>query len=109
MRATIDDQATVHTLINTFTVTPERQNAVVASLRAFTEQHAHAMPGFVASCVHASDDGTAVVNYVQWARAVDLDAMLATPEAQAHLAEVGALVEHVHPVTYRVAFVGVRA
>ena len=108
MRATIDDQAAVHTLINTFTVLPERQDAVVASLRAFTEQHAHALPGFVAASVHASLDGTAVVNYVQWDDAAALAAMLATPAAQAHMAEVTALAEHVHPVTYRVAFVGAR-
>ena len=29
MRAVIDDNATIFTLINTFTVTPERQDAVV--------------------------------------------------------------------------------
>ncbi len=37
MRAMIDDAAEVFTLINTFTVAPHRQNAVVRSPREFTD------------------------------------------------------------------------
>ena len=56
--------------------------------------------------MHASLDGRRVLNYVQWARREDLEAMLVTPEAQAHMREVAALAETVDPVPYRVAFVG---
>ena len=52
--------------------------------------------------------GCRVVNYVQWDCEADLDAMMASPPAQAHIKEVGALAEHVDPVVYRVAFVGSR-
>jgi quinol monooxygenase YgiN len=106
---TIDDGAVLHTLINTFVVAPERQAAVVASLREFTEHHARAMPGFVGASVHASLDGGRVINYVQWETAADLAAMLGTPEARAHMAEVGALAQSVTPVPYRVAYVGSQA
>ena len=97
---------TVHTLINTFAVARDRQGAVVASLRRFTEAHARSQPGFVAASVHASVDGTRVVNYVQWRTAADLAAMLATPAAQQHMAEVGRLAAGVDPVAYTVVYVG---
>ncbi len=108
MRAVIDDTTEIFTLINTFTVIPERQGAVVGSLRDFTEQHARFFIGFIGSSVHASLDGHRVMNYVQWEGHADLSAMMASAPAKAHIAEVGALAEHVDPVIYRVAFVGSR-
>ena len=108
MRAVIDDAAEIFTLINTFTVVPQRQDVVVKSLRDFTEQHARFFSGFVGATVHASLDGHRVVNYVQWESQADLGAMMASAPAKAHIAEVGALAEHVEPVVYRVAYVGSR-
>ncbi len=106
MIAQIDDSAEIFTLINTFHTSRDRQAAIVDSLRRFTEDVARSLPGFVAASVHASLDGARVVNYVQWRSAADLQAMLATPEAKAHMAEVGALADRVDPVPYRVAYVG---
>lgn len=97
MPALIDPEAPVFTLINTFHAAPGRQAAIVASLRRFTEATARGLPGFFGASVHASLDGRRVLNYVQWARREDLDAMLATPEAQAHMREVAALSESVDP------------
>lgn len=108
MRAVIDDAAEIFTLINTFEVVPQRQDAVVKSLRDFTEQHARFLSGFVGASVHASLDGHRVVNYVQWESQDDLGAMMASAPTKAHIAEVGALAEHVEPVVYRVAYVGSR-
>ncbi len=105
--ARIDAGAELFTLINTFHTTRERQGAIVAALRRFTDETARTLPGFVGASVHASLDGTRVLNYVQWRRREDLQAMLASPEAQAHMAEVGALADRVDPVPYAVAFVGV--
>ena len=56
--------------------------------------------------MHASADGTRVVNYVQWEGAADMAAMLATHAARAHVAEVAGLAERITPVVYRVAYVG---
>jgi hypothetical protein len=106
MAATIDEAADVFTLINTFHTSGERQGAIVESLRRFTEGVARRLPGFVGASAHISLDGARVVNYVQWRRREDLDAMLALAEAKAHLAEVGALADKVDPVAYRVAYVG---
>ena len=108
MAAHIDDTAEVFTLINTFHTSRERQEAIVDSLRRFTETVARDLPGFVGASVHVSLDGARVVNYVQWRSRSDLDAMLALPEAKAHMAEVGALADKVEPLPYRVAYVGVR-
>ena len=106
MQTVIDDEAAVFTLLNTFTAWPERQSAVVESLRVFTEQFARFQSGFIGSSVHASLDGHRVVNYVQWRREADMAAMLATTAAKAHLAELATLVRTINPVVYRVAYVG---
>jgi len=106
MKALIDDARDVFTLINTFHTAADRQEAVVNSLRRFTEDFARSLPGFIGASVHVSLDGTRVVNYVQWKTGDDLRSMLAAPEAQAHTAEVGALADRVDPVPYAVAFVG---
>ena len=106
MRAVIDDSAEVFTLINTFIVAPDKQGAVIASLRRFTEAHARLLPGFIAASVHASADGHRVVNYVQWKTGADLGRMMETAAAKAHVTEIGALADHIDPIVYRVAFVG---
>jgi hypothetical protein len=50
-------------LINVFTVAPERQGVLIAHLQDATEQ----IPAGLASAnIRASLDGTRVVNYVQW-------------------------------------------
>jgi heme-degrading monooxygenase HmoA len=104
MRAVIDDATSIFTLINTFTVTPHNQGAVIEYLRSFTEQHARFLNGFIGASIHASLDGHRVVNYVQWESSADLSAMMASAPAKAHVAQVGALAERVDPVAYQVAF-----
>lgn len=106
MIAQIDDSVEIFTLINTFHTSRDRQAAVVESLRRFTEDFALSMPGFIGASVHVSLDGARVVNYVQWRNGADIQAVLATPEAKAHIAEVAALADQVDPVPYRVAYVG---
>ena len=104
MIARIEAAADIFTLINTFHTSPDRQAAIVASLTRFTAI-ARDLPGFVGAAVHASLDGTRVVNYVQWRTRDDLTAMLARDDARSHMAEVGALADRVDPAPYRVAFV----
>lgn len=106
MIAQIDDSVEIFTLINTFHTSRDRQAAIVNSLRRFTEDFARSLPGFIGASVHVSLDGGRVVNYVQWRSSADIQSMLATPEAKAHMAEVRALADRVDPVPYRVAYVG---
>lgn len=105
MIATIDASAEVFTLINTFHTSTDRQEAIVRSLSAFTRDVARHLPGFVGSSVHVSLDGARVVNYVQWRSHADLQAMLATPEVKAHMAEVAGFADRIDPVPYRVTAV----
>ena len=62
-RTVIDPDADVVTLINDFTVDQERQRELVEILVAATEQVMRHRPGFVSANIHASLDGTHVVNY----------------------------------------------
>jgi hypothetical protein len=105
MFARIEETPEVFTLINTFHTSPDRQNIIIETLRRFTLDITQALPGFVGASVHASLDGLRVVNYVQWSRRPDLDAMLARDDARAHMAELGVLADKIDPVPYRVAFV----
>jgi len=83
------------TLINVFTVSPERQQELVDILVAATEQVIRALPGFISANIHKSVDGVRVTNYAQWERPADLQAMLRNPEANAHIEKCRALAEHI--------------
>jgi heme-degrading monooxygenase HmoA len=73
------------TLINVFTVEPERQQELVDLLNRATDQVMRHRPGFVSANIHASLDGTRVANYAQWRSRDDFSAMLADPVAQEHM------------------------
>jgi quinol monooxygenase YgiN len=84
---TIDAAADVATLINVFTVPAEHQRELVDVLTRATEESMRHQPGFVAANIHASLDGTRVVNYAQWATVDAFQAMLGKPECQEHMRE----------------------
>jgi quinol monooxygenase YgiN len=94
---TITAGAPVATLINVFTVRPDRQRQLVDLLVRATEEVMRHHPGFVAANIHASEDGTRVVNYAQWESAEAFRAMLANPEAREHMRECGALADSADP------------
>lgn len=77
------------TLINVYTVDPDQQAALVGALKAATDTIKHA-PGFVSATIHASTDGTRVINYAQWTSEAALRAMLAD---QVHRPHIDALKE----------------
>lgn len=90
------------TLINVFTVDPEKQGDLVRLLERATEEQIKHRPGFISVNIHASLDGTQVVNYAQWDSEDDLRSMLADPEAQGHIKEISAIAQSA-PQLYRVA------
>ncbi|QUQ64862.1 antibiotic biosynthesis monooxygenase family protein [Kutzneria sp. CA-103260] len=102
MATTIDPTQPVTTLINVFTVRPERQAELVALLSKATDEVVAGMPGFVSANIHASTDGVRVVNYAQWTSAEAMGAMLADPVAQPHLAAAAEVAESFEPHTYTV-------
>ena len=90
------------TLINVFVVAPERQRELVALLTRVTEETMRHVPGFVSANIHASTDGTRVVNYAQWESPEAFQGMLADPAARAHMQEALAICESSDPHVYTV-------
>ncbi|HYY88664.1 MAG TPA: antibiotic biosynthesis monooxygenase family protein, partial [Chloroflexota bacterium] len=74
--ATIATGQDVVTLVNVFTVRPERQQQLADLLVDATRTVMNRLPGFVSANIHRSLDGTRVVNYAQWRRVEDFEAML---------------------------------
>ena len=72
---TIDKGQQVLTLINVFTVAPEKQDELVKLLVDATQQTMKHLPGFVSANIHRSLDGRRVVNYAQWKSLADFEAM----------------------------------
>ncbi|MEW2437738.1 antibiotic biosynthesis monooxygenase [Streptomyces caniferus] len=99
---TIETGRAIATLINVFTVLPERQAELVAVLSRATEETMKDRPGFLSANIHASADGERVVNYAQWEGEEHFLAMLADPSAQEHMTEAAALAEGFDPRLYAV-------
>lgn len=101
MATTIEPGAPVMTLINVFTVAPERQRELVELLDTATEEVMRHLPGFVSANIHASLDGAHVANYAQWRSEEDFKAMLTSPVAQEHMQAALAMAK-AEPVLYTV-------
>lgn len=99
---TIATDQDVATLINVFTVTRMTQQPLVDLLSEATEQVMRHRPGFISANIHASIDGTRVVNYAQWRSRDDFLAMLDDPTAHEHVNATGSLATaepHLYEVT----------
>lgn len=92
---TITEHNPYCTLINVFTVSPDRQQELVDTLIVATEQVIRALPGFISANIHKSVDGVRVTNYAQWENPAALQAMLQNPEANAHIAKCQEIAEHI--------------
>jgi quinol monooxygenase YgiN len=75
------------TLINVFTVEPPNQQRLVDLLVRATDQFVIHAPGFVASTLHRSLDGTKVTMYAQWNSAEAYEAMRRDPDPLPYLKE----------------------
>ena len=99
MTTTISVDQDIATLINMFTVEPNNQQQLVDLLDQATTQVIRHRPGFISANIHASLDGTRVVNYAQWRTRDDLDNMLADPAAGEHMKAITAADPHLYKVT----------
>jgi quinol monooxygenase YgiN len=104
--ARIREDNGVMTLINVFTVAPEREQELVDLLTDAADNLMRRQRGFVSASIHRSPDGRRVVNYAQWRRREDFDALRANPEVQPHFARVGAIAQF-EPIACEVAHVSV--
>ncbi|MGW5366932.1 antibiotic biosynthesis monooxygenase family protein [Streptomyces sp. NPDC004011] len=91
------------TLINVFTVSPDRQGELIELLAHATEETMKHQPGFVCANFHASQDGERVINYAQWETEEHYRAMLANPEARVHMEQAAEIATDVQPRLFRVA------
>ena len=82
---TIDTETDVTTLINVFTVAPERQDELVSLLADATEETMRHLPGFVSANIHRSRDGERVVNYAQWESEATYEAIFERPDVREHM------------------------
>lgn len=82
---TIQADRPIFTLINVFTVEPNRQAELLALLEKVTDEIMCYLPGFISANLHRSLDGRRVVNYAQWQSREDWERMLQNPEALAHI------------------------
>ena len=90
------------TLINVFTVQPERQQRLLDLLSEATEVVMRHQPGFISANLHRSLDGQRVTNYAQWRSREDFEAMLRTPEAQDDMRQASAVADTFEPHLYDV-------
>lgn len=97
----IDPAAPVVTLINHFTVDPSRQKELVEILVRAGEDVIRYRPGFVTANIHASLDGTRVVNYAQWESEEAMRAMLADPACREHT-DAALRISTAEPLLYRI-------
>jgi quinol monooxygenase YgiN len=103
-QTTIRQDSGLMTLINVFTVAPERQQQLVDLLTETAQERMREQLGFVSVSIHRSADGRRVVNYVQWRSRDEFEAMTRKPELQPHFARIGALAEF-DPIVCEVAHV----
>lgn len=89
--STLEKGSGLLTLINVFTVEPQKQQKLVTLLIEATEQTMKHMPGFVSANIHRSLDGKKVVNYAQWESMAAFEAMRKNPQAIPHMQAAAAL------------------
>jgi heme-degrading monooxygenase HmoA len=99
---TIEERAPLLTMINVFTVDPERATELVELLRAATEEKMQFVPGFISANIHLSTDGTRVVNYAQWQSSEAYQAVFADPSAREHMEVCAAVATSFEPHLYTV-------
>ena len=99
---TIRTNSECATLINVFTVEPERAEELAALLASATENVMQHQPGFRSANIHLSTDRTRVVNYAQWDSPEAYQSMLSDPTAREHMATAAALAVGFDPHLYTV-------
>ncbi|MBA3656076.1 MAG: antibiotic biosynthesis monooxygenase [Gemmatimonadaceae bacterium] len=89
--AIIEKGRELMTLVNVFTVSPDKQAELAELLVAATDETMRHLPGFISASIHRSLDGTRVVNYAQWRSQEEFSAMQKNPKAAPHMKAAAAL------------------
>ncbi|MGI5466666.1 antibiotic biosynthesis monooxygenase family protein [Streptomyces sp. CA-132043] len=99
---TISADADLVTLVNVFTVAPERQIELADALDRATRDVFLSVPGFVSANLHVSLDGHRVVNYAQWASEQQYKEALQRSDVREHIAEAAAIAQAYDPTLAQV-------
>ena len=94
----------VVTQITTVTVAPEHQTEVL-KLMSERARFMASQPGFVSVTLHRSQDGSHIVNYLQWSDRDKLAAAHHAPEFRKKWPRFGELIREADPCLYNVAHV----
>ena len=94
----------VVTQITTVSVPPENQDEALRLMQERARFMAK-QPGFVSVSLHRSEDGSHVINYVQWTDKAKLAAAHHAPEFRRKWPRFGELVKEAEPCLYQVAHV----
>jgi len=97
---TIDSNKKICTLINVFTVDPDKQKELFESLKEASEKVMSKMPGYISANIHMGDDGKTVTNYAQWTSLQDYQNVFSIPEVMEHMKKAAAIAIEFKPVTY---------
>lgn len=90
--------AELQTVITTFETTPGSCADLVDALQAAYDAFISRQPGFIAAALHVNDAQTRVINYSQWSRREDFQAMLRTDEMRARNRKINDLCRSFEPV-----------
>ena len=97
----IDKNQRVVTQITTVKMRPDNQDEVLKLMKERARFMAR-QPGFVSVNLHRSEDGTHVVNCIQWTDKERLAAAHHSPEFRKKWPKFGELVQDVEPALYDV-------
>jgi heme-degrading monooxygenase HmoA len=100
----IRENSDIVTQITTVKVPPNSQSEVL-ELMAQRARFMATQPGFVSVSLHRSEDGSHVVNYVQWKNRKQLEAAHHSPEFRKKWPRFGELIKEAEPCLYEVAHV----
>ena len=97
---TLDPGAGYITIINTYTVAPERAEALLSLFERATVKTMRYVPGFVSANFHLSIDRTKFVNYAQWRNREAIAAASADPKVVALISEAAQIADSFTPILY---------
>jgi quinol monooxygenase YgiN len=97
---TLDPSAGYVTTINKYSVTPERDEEVVAYLVRSAVETVRYIPGFVSFNLHVSRDRTEIVNYGQWMNLQSVADARENPKVVALLSETEKIAGSSMPIQY---------
>ena len=90
------------TLINVFSVAPEKQQSAADKVAEIYTTIVSQQPGFISAKIHKSLDGTKVTAVARWESEAALEAMQHTPDFQASIPSLKADIMSAEPHSYEV-------